>query len=356
MSLRLKPIREQVIVVTGATSGIGLVTARLAAGRCGRLMVTARSEEALRELAQEIQGDESHGGVAAFAAADVADESALRRVAEEAVRRYGRIDTWINCAGVSAYGRVTDMPLADQRRLFDTNYWGVVHGSRIAVEHLRNRGGALINIGSALSDRAAPLRGVYSASKHAVKAFSDALRMEVEHDGLPISVTLVKPASIDTPHADHAAVYVKDERHDLQPVYAPNIVAEAVLHCAEHPIRDVFAGGGGQLLAMGGGLLPRLTDKVMERFFFPARTGPSLVRRKRHDRLYRPCTGGELRERAFTAYRVSESSWYTQASLHPFLTGALVATAGIAAAAFLGLDRSFGRDGATVPHSLERPV
>jgi len=357
VSFRLKPIREQVIVVTGASSGIGLVTAHLAARRCGRLILTGRNENTLRELAQEIQGNESHGGVAAFMTADVADETALRRVADEAVRRYGRIDTWINCAGVSAYGRVTEVPIADQRRLFDTNYWGVVHGSRIAVEHLRNQGGALINIGSALSDLAVPLRGVYSASKHAVKAFTDALRMEVEHDGLPISVTLVKPASIDTPHADHAASYLKGDPQDFPPIYAPEIVAEAILHCAEHPVRDVFAGGGGKLLAMGGDLLPRLTDKIMERFFFPAQPSHSVFRRRRrYDHLYRSRPFAELRERASRRRRVSESSWYTQASLHPFLTGALVATAGVAATALLWLERSFARDGVPVPHSLERPV
>lgn len=355
MSFRLKPIREQVIVVTGASSGIGLVTARLAAGRCGRLIVTGRNEDALRELAQEIQANESHGGVATFVAADVADESALRRVAKEAVRRYGRIDTWINCAGVSTYGRVTEVPLADQRRLFDTNYWGVVNGSRIAVEHLRNRGGALINVGGALSGRAIPLQGVYSASKHAVKGFTDALRMEVEHDGLPISVTLVKPASVDTPHADHAANYVESEPHEFPPIYAPHIVAEAVLHCAEQPVREVFAGGG-KLLAMAGGLLPRLADKIMERFFFPTPTTHPLFRRRRRDLLHRPRPSAELNERASKTRRVSESSWSTQASLHPFITGALVATAGIGAAAFLWLERSFGRDAAPVPHRLGRPV
>jgi len=250
VSFRLKPIREQVIVVTGASSGIGLVTARIAAGRCGRLVLTGKNEHALRDLAEEIQGDESHGGVAAFVAADVADETALRRVADEAVRRYGRIDTWINCAGVSTYGRVTDVPIAEQRRLFDTNFWGVVHGSRIAVEHLRTHGGALINIGSAPADRAIPLQGVYSASKHAVKAYTDALRMEVEHDGLPISVTLVKPAAADTPHVDHAANYLTSEPHNRLPLSAPEVVAETILYCAEHPVRDVFAGGGGKLLAL----------------------------------------------------------------------------------------------------------
>lgn len=355
MSLRLKPIREQVIVITGATSGIGLVTARHAAGRCGRLILTGRNEAALRELSQEIQGNESHGGVAAFMPADVADEAALRRVADEAVRRYGRIDTWINCAGASTYGRVTDVPIADQRRVFDTNFWGVVHGSRIAVEHLRSHGGALINIGSVLSDRALPLQGPYSASKHAVKAYTDALRMEIEHDGLPISVTLVKPCSVDTPFADHARNYLRNEPQNPPPIYAPEVVAETILSCAERPVRDVFVGGEGKLLAMMGNLLPRLTDKIMERLFFTAQQTMRPARRTRPDGLYSTHAVAGLRERAYGTARVSASSLYTEASLRPFVTGALIAAAGVAAAALFGSTRSFSHRTAPIPHTFERP-
>ena len=209
MTPRLKPVKNQVLVVTGASSGIGLVTARMATKRGARVVLTARNHEALQQAAQEIRGDESSGGMATFIAADVSDESALRRVAEEAISRFGRIDTWVNCAGVSVYGRLMDISLEDQRRVFETNFWGVVMGCRVAVPHLR-KGGALINIGSILSDRAIPLQGIYGSSKHAVKAYTDSLRMELEHDRLPISVTLIKPYSIDTPYAEHAK---NDSRH-----------------------------------------------------------------------------------------------------------------------------------------------
>src|SRR5690349_1349858 len=219
----LKPVQDQVIVITGASSGIGLVTARMAAKRGARVVLTARNYEALEQVTREINGDESSGGMAAFVAADVADESGLRRVAEEAVSRFGRIDTWVNGAGVSVYGRLLDLSIDDQRRVFETNVWGVVMGCRVAIPHLRN-GGALITIGSILSDRAIPLQGIYCASKHAVKAYTDALRMEVEHDGLPISVTLVKPGSIDTPYAEHAKNYLPNEPKNASPTYAPEVV------------------------------------------------------------------------------------------------------------------------------------
>src|SRR5690606_18609494 len=126
--------------------------------------IIARNEEALRKLADEIN---SRGGRAAFAAADVADEGGLRAAAQKIVGELGHIDTWVNNAGGSIYGRIMDVPTDDLRQLFETNVWGVVNGSRIAVEHIRNSGGALINVGSEVSDSPIPLQGMYSASKHA---------------------------------------------------------------------------------------------------------------------------------------------------------------------------------------------
>lgn len=331
MTPRLKPLKDQVIVITGASSGIGLVTARMAAKRGARLVLTARNHEALQQAAERITSDESNGGMATYVAADVSDEAAVRRVAEEAIARFGRIDTWVNGAGVSIYGRLMDVSLEDQRRLFDTNFWGVVIGSRIAVPHLR-KGGALINIGSILSDRAVPLQGMYCASKHAVKAFTDSLRMELEHDRLPIAVTLIKPYSIDTPYAEHAKNYLATEPSFPLPVYAPEVVAEAILHCAEHPTRDVYAGGSAKVMATVGNLAPRLTDKMMETFF-----DMQLSDRPDQDRtnnsLYAPTSG--LKERGGRAAYVAETSLYTQASLHPLLTGAALAATGLTLASWL---------------------
>ncbi len=349
MTPRLKPIKDQVIVITGASSGIGLVTARMAAKRGAKVVLTARNHEALRQAAEDISADESSGGMATYVAADVSDESALRRVAEEAVARFNRIDTWINGAGVSVYGRVLDISLDDQRRLFETNFWGVVIGSRIAAPHLRN-GGALINIGSTLSDRAIPLQGIYCASKHAVKGFTDALRMELEHDGWPISVSLIKPYSIDTPYAEHAKNYLATEPAFPLPVYAPEVVAEAVLHCAEHPTRDVYAGGGAKVMATLGNLAPRLTDKMMTTLF-----DIQLTDRPEQDRtnnsLYAPTTG--LKERGGRAAYVAETSLYTQASLHPLLTGAALAATGLTLVSWLRRRADYGARASDIPRWYE---
>src|ERR687884_580384 len=234
MDVKLKRLSEQVLVITGASSGIGLVTAREAARRGAKLVLAARAEDALRQLCEEIN---SAGGEAVYVVADVGREEDVRRVAEQALARFGRVDTWVNNAGVSIYGRILDTPFEDMRRLYETNFWGVVYGSVVAAEVLRQRGGALINVGSVVSDRAIPVQGVYSSSKHAVKGFTDALRMELEAEGAPVSVTLIKPGAIDTPYPEHAKNYMEREPALPPPVYAPEVVAEAILYCAENPER-----------------------------------------------------------------------------------------------------------------------
>ena len=161
MKLNLKPLNEQVMVITGATSGIGLVTARMAADAGVRLVLSARNEDMLAKLAREVS---NRGSDAIYVVADVGNVQDVRRIAQAAVEYFGGFDTWVNNAGVSIYGRITQVAVEDHRRLFDTNFWGVVHGSCMAVEHLRLHGGALITVGSVLSDRASPLQGMYCAS------------------------------------------------------------------------------------------------------------------------------------------------------------------------------------------------
>ena len=203
--MKLKPLAEQAMVVTGASSGIGLATARLAARRGARVVLAARSEKALEDICSEIRVT---GGQATSIAADVSDREAVERIAEHAISTMGRIDTWVNNAGISIYGRTEDISLEDMHRLFDVTFWGVVHGSLAALPRLRQQGGALINIGSVESEISLPLNGIYASAKHAVKAFTDALRMELEKEQAPISVTLVKPGSIDTPFFEHAKNYM----------------------------------------------------------------------------------------------------------------------------------------------------
>lgn len=322
MKYKLKPIEQQVMVITGASSGIGLVTARMAAQRGARVVLAARSEEALEEICADI------GPNAAYVAADVGKEEDLQRVAELARARFGSFDTWVNNAGVSIYGRLLDIPMEDQRKLFETNFWGVVYGSRIACQYLRGHGGALINIGSTVSDRAVPLQGIYSASKHAVKGFTDALRMELEEENSPISVTLIKPAGIATPYIDHAKNYMDRKPSLPPPVYAPENVAEAILHAAETPVRDLFVGSGGKGMSAMGHYAPRLMDKYMESSMFESQKRKE-PEEGRPDGLYGATN--DPRERGPYPGHVQETSFYTKAVMNPVLTGALMLAAGLAA-------------------------
>ena len=329
MSVSLKKLEDQTLVITGASSGIGLVTARKAAERGARVVLAARSGDALRQLADEINAD---GGRAVAVEADVGDRDDVRRIAEEAQGAFGGFDTWVNVAGVFLYGKLEDTPVEDMRELFETNVWGLVHGSLEAVAHLRGRGGALINIGSVLGERAIHLQGIYSASKHAVKGFTDALRMELELDDAPVSVTLVKPSAIDTPYPDHAKNYMDREAQVPPPVYAPDVVARTILHCAEHPRRDIVVGGGGKQLSVLGHSAPGLMDTVMETVFTPLMKKDGAARPLGQNSLDGPA--GSLRERGGYEGHVMESSLYTAAALHPgraLLTAAAVG-AGLALA------------------------
>ncbi|MFL5242996.1 MAG: SDR family oxidoreductase [Gemmataceae bacterium] len=334
MAVPLKKLADQVIVITGASSGIGLATARMAARRGAKLVLAARNEDALRQLTDEInQG----GGQAVYVAADVGNEDDVRTIASTAVGHFGGFDTWINDAGVGIYGMLLDVPVADSRRLFETNFWGVVYGSLEAARRLRGRqgpfGGAIINIGSEVSDRASPLLGMYSASKHAVKGFTDVLRMELEKIGAPISVSLVKPGATDTPFPQHAKNYMEQEPKLPEPVYAPEVVAEVILHCAETPERDMFASGSAKLHSLEGGLIPRTLDWLMEALYFRKQKSGRPPNR-RDDALERPTTG--LRERSGTRSDAKEWSPYTKAEMHPVLATAIVLGTGLAVAAIAG--------------------
>jgi short-subunit dehydrogenase len=308
MGFQLKRLPDQVMVVTGASSGIGLTTAEIAAAEGARVMLSSRNEMDLRQACDRIT---AAGGRAAYAVADVADPAAVEMVAARAVDEFGRIDTWVNNAGIGMYGRLTDMPLADKRRVFDVNFWGVVHGCRAAVRRLRHSGGAIINVGSVTSDRAIPLLGMYSASKQAVKGYTDALRMELKEEGLPIAVTLVKPASINTPFTQHARNYMEEEPEYAGLVYPPEEVARAILHCAQHPVRDVIVGGGGKMMSLMERVAPRIADAVMERTLFTGQRRDEP--RRPGDSLYAPQEDGRRQGR--TGRHVMRRTAYTRAAL-----------------------------------------
>ena len=260
MSTKLKKLADQVIVVTGASSGIGMVTAETAAKRGAKVVLAGRGERTLHEIAARIT---SAGGEALAVVCDVADAAQVQRLADAAVAKFGRIDTWVNNAGVGMWGRLDETQEADARRLFDVNFWGVVHGSMAALPQLKKQGGALINVGSEVSDAYPPIQGMYAATKHAVKGYTDALRVEIEEVAkAPVAITLIQPTAVNTPFPQHARNFTDHEPMLPKPMIEPAKVAEAILDAAESPTRATTVGTMSLLNTTVSKLLPSLADKM----------------------------------------------------------------------------------------------
>lgn len=261
MSVKLKKLEDQVIVITGASSGIGLATAETAAERGAKVVLAARSERTLNDVVQRIAASGGHA-IAVFC--DVTERAQAERLAEAAIAKFGRIDTWVNNAGLGMYGRLDETLEADARRLFDINFWGLVNGSLAALPHLKRNGGALINVGSEVSDAYVPLLGIYTASKHAVKGFTDTLRVEVEEvDEAPVSITLIQPTAVDTPFPQHARNFTDREPKLPEPTIDPQEVADAILDAAETPTRAKTVGAVSKLNTTMAKLAPGLADHMV---------------------------------------------------------------------------------------------
>jgi len=260
MATKLKKLSDQVIVITGSSSGIGLATAEMAAEKGAKVVLAARSDQTLNEIVERLTGE---GYDAVAVTCDVAERRQVDHVAETAVAKFGRIDTWVNVAGQGLYGRLEEVSEADSRRLFDINFWGVVNGSLAALPHLRKEGGALINVGSEVSEAYIPVLGMYTASKHAVKGFTDCLRVEIEQvDKAPVAVTLIEPTAVDTPFPQHARNYMGQEAKLPTPMLDPKKVAKAILSAAETPTRTKRVGFKSMLNTAAAKLAPAFADRM----------------------------------------------------------------------------------------------
>jgi len=327
MNTRLKPLSQQVIVITGASSGIGLATAEMAAERGARLVLAARNEAALREVADRLQAT---GAEVAICAADVADRANVDRIAQTAIDRFGTFDTWVNNAAAALYGKVEEIPIEDHRRVFEVGYWGTVYGSLAAARHLRAHGGAIVNVGSVLSERAMILQGPYSAMKHAVRGITDALRMELELDGAPVSVTLIKPNGMNTPYPEHARNYMERAARIPPVLYDPRLSAKAILFAAENPKREITVGGTGLMISKFGNLLPRAMDLNMEAVGEPIQQTDQAPPPERADNLYEPREDGAIE--SDQEHYVRRSSLWLEAQMRPVLTTAILSGLGFLAA------------------------
>jgi short-subunit dehydrogenase len=322
----MKPIAEQVVVITGASSGIGRASALAFGKRGARVVLAARNADALEALAQEI---EAGGGQAHVLVTDVAEWDQVRRLADEAVERYGRIDTWVNDAGINEHASVEDMTVEEIGRIIQVNLMGQVHGMKAALGPMRRqRSGTIVNMGSAASSRAVPLHAAYVASKHAIAGFTDSLRMELMHEKMPINITLIQPGFIDTPLFLNARSKLGGQSRPIPPIYAPEVVADAILFAAEHRRRNIVVGGQAAMGIFLNKLSPSLVDRLMV-----ARGAAFRLQKENRpddgvDNLFEPSRGigsshGKWGDEAI------QSSWYTRhLEYYPHRKGMLWAALG----------------------------
>ena len=258
MSVQHKPIGEQVMVVFGATSGIGRATALEAAARGAKVVAAGRDEVALASLVRDAAPAQ-----VVTAVADAADPAQVQAVADLAVATWGRIDTWAHVAGVGAYARFEDMTVEEFRRVVDVDLLGPVWGARAALPHLRaGAGGALVVVSSEVAKRSFPLASAYGAAKHGVDGFLEALRVELQHEKAPVSVTQIMPAAVDTPFFENARTRLGVRPSGPPPVYSPEKIAEAILRAAERGGRDVAVGSAAKVQLALQRLSPRIVDAL----------------------------------------------------------------------------------------------
>lgn len=318
--LKLKKVKDQVIVITGATSGIGLVTARMAAEKGAKVVAAARNEDALQELVDEVK---KKGHEAIYVKADVGKEEDVNRIAETAISTFGRFDTWVNNAAVSVFGHAMDVTTEDMKRVFDTNFWGPVYGTRAAVKHFTSRGGpgALINVGSLFGDRGTVIQSTYASAKFALHGWTESIRMELEKEQAPVSVTLIHPGRIDTPYNEHARSYLdKQPAHYRSMIYPPEAAAEAILFAAEHPKRDMYIGSQAKAIAMLGALFPRLTDRLMEKIMYYSQHAERPSKPREESALYH--AGYGMHDRGTNKGWLRSRSYYVKATKRPAVTAA----------------------------------
>ncbi|MGN9812181.1 SDR family oxidoreductase [Micromonospora sp. BQ11] len=267
-------LTDAVVVITGASSGIGMATAYALAERGTAVVLAARSEPALHEVARHCR---DLGGRALVVPTDVTDPVEVERLADRAVAEFGRIDGWVNNAAVSAVGLFDEIPVEEFRRVLEVNLLGTVYGIRAALPHLGAAGGGvLVNNASVLAEVAMPYQSAYNAAKHGIRGLADTVRQELRVTGRSaISICTVLPATIDTPFFGHAANHSGRELVPPPPVYPPEMVARTIVRLLRRPRREAYAGGAARLIGLQWRLAPAVAERVLGWYVHRTQFGPT---------------------------------------------------------------------------------
>lgn len=284
--MQLKPISEQVVAVMGASSGIGRETALQFARRGAKVVVSARSQSGLESLVDEIR---SFGGDAIAVVADVSDFEQVKAVADKTVDRYGRLDTWVHTPATAVFATFDNTTPEEFKRVIDISLMGQVYGAMAALPHLKREGrGALIHVSSMEGRRGLPYQSSYSSAKHGIEGFLEALRVELQHEQIPISVTSIKPSVINTPFYNNARTKLGVKPTGIPPYYDPSLVADAILYVSENPTRDFIVGDVGKVLDLVQKFSPSLVDNILLLIAFRFQKTNEPKSEDAPDNLYQP--------------------------------------------------------------------
>lgn len=339
-----------VVVVTGASAGIGRAIARAFAEDGADVGVIARNREALESAQVEI---ERCGGRAAVCVADVADPQQVAHAADAIEQTLGAIDVWINNAMVTIVAPVQELQPDEVRRVTDVTYLGAVYGTMEALKRMRARDrGVIIQIGSVLSYRAIPLQAPYCGAKFALRGFTDSLRTELLHEGSKVRLTMLQLPAVNTPQFDWCRTRMPRAPRPVPPVFEPEMIARAAVWAARHPRRELAIGWPALKAIWGNKIAPALADRYLARNGYRAQMGSHAVRPERPDNLFQPLPGDAGAHGRFGAEARSHSM---QLWLDQHRTGVLTGVAGIAAAvAMCWLDSRRARRGRIGSRAVER--
>jgi NAD(P)-dependent dehydrogenase (short-subunit alcohol dehydrogenase family) len=249
---------SEVVVITGASAGVGRATVCAFASRGARIGLLARGRAGLEGARRDA---ERLGGQALVLPTDVADPDQVERAAEAVEREFGPIDVWVNDAMCSVFSPVKEMTPADYRRVTEVTYLGFVHGTLAALRRMLPRDrGIIIQVGSALAYRGIPLQSAYCAAKHAIQGFCDSLRSELIHDRSNVKLTMVQMPALNTPQFDWVKSRLPRKAQPVPPIYQPEVAAEAIYHAAHHYRREWFVGGSTAVVVAGNKVAPGLGD------------------------------------------------------------------------------------------------
>ncbi|BAY32084.1 short-chain dehydrogenase/reductase SDR [Nostoc carneum NIES-2107] len=331
--MQLKPISQQVVAIVGASSGIGRDTALKFAQRGAKVVVAARSEPGLKSLVKEIQ---SLGGVAKYVIADVSDFEQVKAIADQTVAEYGQLDTWVHAAATGMIAPFEKITPEEFARVVDVTLMGQVYGAMAALPHLKQTGrGALIHISSMEGRRSLPLQSPYSSAKHGLEGFLDALRVELQHEQWPISVTSILPATINTPFYNKVATKLGVKPTGVPPYYQPSLVADAILYAAEHPTRDFVVGDAGKILDFIQRISPPLADSLLLAIAFQGQRTNEPKSEDAPNNVFEPITGYDKVEGDFR--NLSIPSFLESLDMNPPLKWGALAFAALGIAALVGL-------------------